>query len=161
VTRYALLVLAIAASACDDSVGPTDERRALRDNRRLFEREVGASYSYDYRNVRFAVGPIVEPVRIRVRAATIVSVVSLATGQNVPPDAWHHYETVLGLFTTIEAAYENNAAEVRVEYHRQYGYPTDVYIDRDRRIADEEAGYTLQNLTPESGVVGLHYERQR
>jgi uncharacterized protein DUF6174 len=149
VTRYALLVLALAANGCDDIVGPNDERRALRDNRRLFEREVGASYSYDYRNVRFAVGPVVEPVRIQVRAGAIVSVVSRATGQSMPPDAWRHYETVLDLFTTIEAAYENNAAEVRVEYHRQYGYPTDVYIDRDRRIADEEAGYTLSDLTPE------------
>ncbi len=36
-----------------------------------------------------------------------------------------------------------------MEYHRQYGYPTDVYIDRDQRIADEEAGYALSNLTPE------------
>jgi hypothetical protein len=130
-------------------VGPNDERRALRDNRRLFDREVGSSYSYDYRNVRFAVGPVFEPVRIRVRAGAIVSVVSLATGQIVPPDLWRHYETVVGLFHTIEAAYDNNAAEVRVEYHRQYGYPTDVYIDRDQHIADEEAGYTLSNLIPE------------
>ena len=146
--RYVLVVLALVASGCGIA-GPSDERRTLRDNRRLFEREVGGSYSYDYRNARFAVGPVVEPVRIRVRASAIVSVVSLATGQNVPPDAWRYYETVLGLFDTIEAAYAGNAAEVRVEYHRQYGYPIDVYIDRDQRIADEEAGYALSNLTPE------------
>ncbi len=90
-SRYAPVVLAIVVSGCDGIAGPSGELRTLRDNRRLFEREVGSSYSYDYRNIRFAIGPVVEPVRIRVRASAIVSVVSLATCQIVPPDAWRYY----------------------------------------------------------------------
>ena len=71
------LLLAVATAGCGDAFGPNDERRALSDNRRRFEREVGGSYSYDYRNVRFAIGPMVEPVRINVRSSAIVSVVLL------------------------------------------------------------------------------------
>jgi len=140
--------VAFAASACGVA-GPSDERSTLQDNRDLFRRAVGSAYAYDYRNVRFAIGPVVEPVRIRVRGSAIVSVVSLATGQEMSPDAWRYYETVEGLFRTLEKAYAQGAAEVRVQYHPQLGYPTDVYIDYDQRLADEEAGYVLSNLAPE------------
>jgi hypothetical protein len=142
----AALLVAGATSACDSMVGPGDERQTLRDNRRLFSERVGTSYSYDYRNVRFAVGPVVEPVRIRVRNSVIVSVVSISTGRDAPPDAWRFYETVEGVFRALEDAYARNAAQVQVEYHPQLGYPTDVYIDYDQRLADEEAGYVVANL---------------
>ena len=144
-----LVTLVASASACDGMFGPDDELQTLRDRRRQFERQVGPNYVYEYRNVRFAIGPVVEPVRIRVRQGQIVSVESLSSGQAVPPDNWRYFETVEGVFRAIEDAHANGAASVQAAYDPRYGYPTNVYIDYDQRLADEEAGYQLSNLTPE------------
>ena len=51
-------------------------------------------------------------------------------------------QTVDDLFSTIQAGYDGNAAEVRVTYN-EIGVPLDVYIDQSKSIADEETGYTV------------------
>ena len=40
----------------------------------------------------------------------------------------------------------NRADYIDVEYDFTYGYPTNVYIDYDRRVADEELSLTTRGL---------------
>ncbi|MEP6759211.1 MAG: DUF6174 domain-containing protein [Actinomycetota bacterium] len=51
-------------------------------------------------------------------------------------------ETVDDLFSSIQAGYDENAAEVRVTYS-EIGVPLDVFIDQSRTMADEEIGYKV------------------
>jgi hypothetical protein len=37
---------------------------------------------------------------------------------------------------------------VSVEYDAELGFPRDTFIDYDDRIADEERGFAIANLTP-------------
>lgn len=46
--------------------------------------------------------------------------------------------TVEGLFAFLKAPDQVNAAEVRVTYDEALGYPKTIFVDYDRRIADEE-----------------------
>ena len=59
--------------------------------------------------------------------------------------------TVDELFRLLAEAYAQGAAEVRVTYDTARGYPTEIWIDRNEQIADEEVGYTVTGLSPSNG----------
>lgn len=59
--------------------------------------------------------------------------------------------TVEGLFALIEEAYDRDAASVVVEYDERMGHPTSLSIDYDVRMADEEIGYRVSDLTALGG----------
>lgn len=153
------IVLAVAAlatvSGCDHPIEPniveapadaSEARRELTENRELFRTAVGTSYLYDYRNVCFCAPDSRIAVRVSVRHGTRVSVVALEDDAQIPPSRWREYLTVEEAFETIEQALDDGAASVRAAYDESLGYPRDVFIDFDERIADEEQGFTFDNL---------------
>ncbi|WP_298748554.1 DUF6174 domain-containing protein [uncultured Nocardioides sp.] len=54
--------------------------------------------------------------------------------------------TIDDIIAEAEAAEEAGAARVDVTWPEGGDYPTEVYIDRDERMADEEIGYTLSDV---------------
>ena len=142
------VVLALAAASCGDNpTNVTPESRELEDNRELFRRSVRTSYRYEFRIDCFCGPDDRAPVRIEVRDGQIQSVVVLEDGTTVERDRWDRYLTVEQVFTTIEEALDENAAIVRVGYDDSLGYPRDVFIDYSEMIADEERGFTIDNLS--------------
>lgn len=57
------------------------------------------------------------------------------------------HQTVERLFTLIEDAINQRAAAINITYHSTLGYPLQAYIDYDLKIADEELGFTIHQLT--------------
>ena len=51
------------------------------------------------------------------------------------------------LFDRIENAIERQAVEIDVQWNEDLGYPESGYIDFDRRIADEEQGWSIVDFT--------------
>ena len=152
--RHGLLAGAIAsglvaAAACSNPTGPEMDLERLEASRRRFEAAVGADYSVAYQNVCFCVDTFREPVLLTVRQGTIVSVQRRSDGSPVPAARWDDYRTVERVFAAIEEALRGDAAAVRVDYDRELGYPRDVWIDYDERLADEEQGFQLEALEPQ------------
>jgi len=54
------------------------------------------------------------------------------------------YKTVDELFEIIRNTDPGKVEKLEVTYDPQYGYPSLVYIDRSKAIADEETGYRTQ-----------------
>ena len=54
--------------------------------------------------------------------------------------------TVDELFELLDEAYARGAARVTVAFDPDLGYPTNVSIDYDTRMADEEIAYTVSDL---------------
>jgi hypothetical protein len=48
----------------------------------------------------------------------------------------------------IDAANNENAAQVRVRWPQGQDYPTSVWVDRDADMADDEIGYSIRDVTP-------------
>jgi hypothetical protein len=48
----------------------------------------------------------------------------------------------------IDAANDTQAAQVTVEWPAAQDYPTSVYVDQDRMMADEEIGYFVSDVVP-------------
>lgn len=148
--------LTVAAS-CDNPTEPTisedptdtsEARQQLAASRERFRTTVGESYQYDYRNNCFC-GPDTRlPVRVTIRNGARVSVVTLEDAAPIPPNRWGDFLTVEEAFDTIEQALNDGAATIQAVYDETLGYPREVFIDFDERIADEEQGFTFNNLAP-------------
>lgn len=139
------------ATGCDGPTEPStqsDDERRLAENRARFRASVGSSYRYEYRNVCFC-GPDTRlEVQVMVRNGMRTSVTSVADGTPVPAGRWEEFLTVEEVFDVIQGAFDAGAATVQVSYDEALGYPNDVFIDFDERIADEERGFTLARLSP-------------
>lgn len=83
---------------------------------------------------------------VTVTDGTVTSVVSEteggATGPTLGP--W----TVEELFAAIRTSIDEGAVEVRVTYDASTGVPLDVWVDRERMMADEEWGVGVTSFVP-------------
>ncbi|MEM1127013.1 MAG: DUF6174 domain-containing protein [Bacteroidota bacterium] len=97
-------------------------------------------------------------LHITVRADTVAAVdVNLdLTGQGYSPaDSMAFVErsrgnarTIDDVFDQIHEARVRGAHRVNVSYDAERRYPTDVYLDYEENIADDELGLTLRDLVP-------------
>jgi len=142
------MAIALGLAACSNPAGPDEDTGRLEANRRRFRSAVGAGYRVTYRNVCFCVDSFLEPVVLTVREGRVVAVQSRSDGTPIPPARWDDYRTVERVFDAIEEALDGGADAVRVEYDEAYGYPREVWIDYDERLADEERGFGLEDLEP-------------
>ena len=62
-----------------------------------------------------------------------------------PPDP-DGYPTIPELFDKLLEADDQGADEMRLAFDDNFGFPEDVYIDRDRRKIDEEFGFTVSSF---------------
>jgi hypothetical protein len=139
----ALLIASLIAVGCTAS--PTDPETAdARDRWR--DRDI-VNYEVQFRQVCFCVLETTAPVILQVRNRALVSVTRVSDGAAVPPAEWSgRYYTVDEMFALIQESRAKGAATVRASYDPVLGYPTEVYIDQDERVADEERSFELTNL---------------
>lgn len=83
---------------------------------------------------------------VTVTDGTVTSVVSETEGGAAGPTLgpW----TVEELFAAIRASIDEGAVEVRVTYDASTGVPLDVWVDRERMMADEEWGVGVTSFVP-------------
>jgi hypothetical protein len=110
-------------------------------------RQAGLSnYTFEFRVNCFCPTSITAPVRINVRDTnTIESVSYVETGDPVT-EYLDLYLTVGGMFNTIQEAIDMRVANLTASYDPELGYPTNVFVDRDFMMADEERGFAASNL---------------
>ncbi|MDA1129823.1 MAG: DUF6174 domain-containing protein, partial [Chloroflexi bacterium] len=118
-------------------------------NRQLWDSKAIERYHFEHRWICFCVADFRALVNITVRDGAIVDVKFVENQENEStvgdPSAAEYY-TVVGLFDIIQDAIDKKAFGVTVEYDSEFGYPTDVFIDYDSRMADEERGFMAGNL---------------
>lgn len=142
-----------SAYIADEELGLTtrglrDESDAAAAQRRLDAarakwRERGLrNYGYRVRRICFCPREWTRPYRVHVRR-----------GRPVGP---HRYvrdiDTVRELFAIVQRAIDGDADELAVRYGRR-GVPVSIFIDRDRRVADEELGVRVREFRRERGRV--------
>lgn len=91
------------------------------------------------------------PVRVSVRDDAVATAVfarsggrgGAVRGEAAPESLVLSIEDVLA---RAEEARDQDAAEVRVEWPEGTDHPTEVWIDRDERMVDEELGWTISRV---------------
>jgi hypothetical protein len=120
--------------------------RRLRFNRYLWNRTNISNYRITVSNSCFCTAESRGPVVITVRNGAITSVTLVATGQAVDPQLFQRYGTITSLFNVIQDAINRKAFSLDVRYDPKLGYPTQISVDYDSRIADEEIFLTIENF---------------
>ena len=86
------------------------------------------------------------PVRVTVADGAVVGVEALSNPENVPQDQIDDLGLTLSELTALAARAERDADDVTVRYDRRYGYPTQLDIDWDTGVSDEEVSYTATDF---------------
>ncbi|MDZ8236564.1 MAG: DUF6174 domain-containing protein [Nostoc sp. ChiQUE01a] len=122
------------------------EQRLLNFNRRLWNKKNISNYRYTFSNGCFCIPDARGPVIIEVRNGQTTSITSVETGQPVNPDFFDNYNTIPKLFNVIQDAINRQAYSLDVDYSPRLGYPTQINVDYNSQIADEEIYLTIENF---------------
>ncbi len=120
--------------------------RQLKINRRLWNKQNIVNYRYTLTRSCFCTAEARGPVVIEVRNGRTTSVTSVATGQPINRELFQKYNTIPKLFHLIRDAFAKKASSLTVQYNSEFGYPTQINIDYNSQIADEEEFLTIENL---------------
>ena len=82
-------------------------------------------------------------VRVTVQGDRVVAREIDGTSTSIPSSMFYLYPTIDGLFSVVQEAIDTRAWSIDAAYDTRYGFPTDIWIDYDHRVADDEEGYVL------------------
>jgi hypothetical protein len=144
------LVLLPSLAACDSIITGTDDlsraQSELDRNWDRFQRTAPLSYSYTVRVSCDCPSEITRPVVVWVDRGSIEYQFYEDDGRPVPLSIANSFPSVEQLFDAVQDGIDRRADNIDVQYDFTYGYPTSVYIDYDRRVADEELSVTTRGL---------------
>ena len=86
-------------------------------------------------------------VAVTVRGGVVTSVAFAGEEFTVGPPSPERFVPVEELFTLLQDAVRRNAARIEVAYDERYGYPAELFIDYDERMADEETRFIMRGFT--------------
>ncbi|MEH1905519.1 MAG: DUF6174 domain-containing protein [Nostoc sp.] len=115
-------------------------------NYKLWRRQRIPNYRYEFTRSCFCFPKATEPVIIEVRNGVTTSITSKETGLPVDGQLFQKYNTIPKLFNIIKNALIKKAANLTVQYAPIIGYPTQINIDYNSQIADDEIFFTIKNL---------------
>ena len=129
-----LLILVLLAASCENTltgVPPgSSETWAISD------------YQFEQKITCFCAEPAGAFHRLTVSQDSILAV----DGRRPTEVELQSFKTIKQLFVLVESIDPDSVAVLEVEYDRQYGFPSNLYIDRSGLIIDEEIRYQSRNL---------------
>ena len=160
VTTVLLLMFAALFVACGsdgDEPTPTpteladpnslsDPQDALDAAQSLWGVRGGDDYDMTFNWQCFCVLEYVARVDLEVRAGSIHAGVVTDDRTALSAERLAEYQTVERLFELVQDAIDQDAEEIRVTYAPE-GHPSEVWIDYSTRVADEELGFFIHQLT--------------
>jgi hypothetical protein len=148
-TLVGALALVPALAACDSVTGVDDlarEQSELERNWDRFQRNAPLSYSYTVRVSCECSSDVTRPVTVWVDRGSVEYLFYEDDGRAVPFSYANWFPSIEQLFDEIQYAIDNRADYIDVDYDFTYGFPTNVYIDYDRRAFDDEYSLTARGL---------------
>jgi hypothetical protein len=136
---WKLLVLAAAVGGCTSATAvDRDFLNQVNDAEQLW-RQAGppATYSMIVRRVSVS-DPLPRPIRLQVSGGRIEAATYADVGDPVPQSVRDQQRTVEGLFQYSRDLIGRRPAALEFEFHRQYGYPTEIKVDFDRTRFDDD-----------------------
>ena len=84
--------------------------------------------------------------QVTVSGAKVTGVSSATPNIDMIPEP-ERFIPIEGLFALIREAITQNASRIEVTFDETYGYPSELFIDYDERMADEEASFRISSFS--------------
>jgi len=139
------LLAVVLFAGCGVLEPESEERRAYDDALATWKRLGVDNYSFVYQISCECLPEWQRPVRLIVRNGKVVDASDIENGTARNVD---RFRTIDGLFARIKEALDDHAYRVEVEYDRNMHYPSFLFIDEDRSVADEEMTMRSSALQP-------------
>ena len=141
--NVALLVL-ISCSSVDDI---TEKQRELNQARQLWQSQQIENYKWNERLSCFCAGVLEWDLFVKdnLKEKVEFDEINLHQGQTYD-NILEKAKTVEEAFDFIETLLSKEIASLIIEYDDQYGFPTEVNIDFDFQIADDETVYLYKGF---------------
>ncbi|WP_199332923.1 DUF6174 domain-containing protein [Nostoc sp. FACHB-190] len=120
----------------------------LKVNRQLWNQQKLNNYRFTFSRSCFCLPKATQPVVITVRNNQVASITPVNNNEPVDTELFQQYNSIPKLFGIIDDAIAKKASSLNVKYDPQFGYPTQINIDYNQQIADEEIYLTISNLEP-------------
>jgi uncharacterized protein DUF6174 len=136
-------------AACDGITGIDDLSRAqseLDRNWDRFQSTAPLSYTYTVRVTCACTSDVTRPVTVWVDRGNIEYLLYEDNSRPVPFSYASSFPSVEQLFDAIQNGIDRQADYIAVDYDPTFGYPTNVYIDYDRRVSSDELVLTTYGL---------------
>jgi len=157
--RAALVASLVVTAACGTAELPEGPSGEFEDDRTatiaaserafaLWQGQGLERYRFRWQRTCFCPVDLIAPALVTVRDGVVASAVLVEDGSTVPVGDLDRYQTIDDTFGAIFDAIRENAYLIRVRYHPEQGYPETLYVDQDTRIADEEYGLEIGEVTP-------------
>ena len=118
----------------------------LQQSKQLWAKQNISNYRFTLRRSCFCLPKSTEPVRIEVRKGKVTSIIAVSNGKPVNREYFTNSDSIAKLFDLVEDAIARKAYRLSVTYHPTLGYPTEISIDYDKQMADEEISLTVDKL---------------
>ena len=138
----ALVLVALAVSACNDDSNPKQE--ALNENRAKWEASGVAAYMFEQRVA--CACPFEEPIVTMVENGVVTSAFFTPSGVNLDAERLASVRTLDGFFDVVQLAINDDAFQLDVSYDNTYGFPTRIAIDFASDVIDDEITYTISGF---------------
>ncbi|MDQ7046890.1 MAG: DUF6174 domain-containing protein [Sulfurovum sp.] len=126
---------------------PSTEHQKLNENKKLWEKSNIQDYSFVVARSCFCLQE--ENKLITVSDGTVSEAKYIPS--NTVLDISTEQKRIVDYFDMIQDALDKNAYKVTITYDKTYGFPSDIAIDYDEQIADEEIYYTLTHFQKGNG----------
>lgn len=140
--------LAVLGRGTTPTAQSSNAAQQLQHNKQLWAKQKIYNYRYSLRRSCFCLPEVTQPVEIAVRNGKVTSLIGVNRRKPVNREYFTKYDSIAKLFEVIEDAIAKKAHRISVTYHPTLGYPTQIDIDYNKQMADEELSLTLENLQP-------------
>ena len=126
---------------------PDSVQATLLRHQERWERSGITDYDYTGAWSCFCPQEYLADVAVTVRGGVVTSVEFAGEEFTVAPPLPERFVPVEELFALLQDAVRRNAARIEVSYDERYGYPLELFIDYDERMADEETRFVMRGFT--------------
>lgn len=138
-----LMLIGLSTTSCTASPDRAAQADTPTEARQQWARNAPAEYRLIVSQECYCLEQHQQPVLMSVEGTTLREA-RLNNISTVPREMEHLVKTIAQWFDYIDSAQEQNWAKVEVNYHPKLGYPTEIHIDKNERIADDEISIRIQ-----------------
>lgn len=149
-TFFVAIAFAVTLGACTWPPPPRVHaaQPQITQHRDQWVKNMPTHYQFDASVMCFCTEQVRRPVTFEVKDGIAIAM-RYADGTEIPAelkDIFANHDTIDKFFGILQSAATRNAAEINASYDDALGYPTEIAIDMDRQMADEEMSYIITNV---------------